>query len=228
MDTEILFKLDPIPPLILDSNRTLWLPEQNTLVISDLHIGKVQHFRKHGIPLPLSAATKNIELLKHAIQKRNPSRIILLGDLFHSHYNNEWQFFADAISEIQIHSKLEIILTLGNHDILPKHIYYDLEIKTVPNFELDGIFFTHEPPDNPSPDRSLIVCGHLHPGVTVIGKAKSKFKFPCFGFSENKLFMPSFGNLTGSMPIDWSDVAHTWAIIDDQNITEIKPIHRKK
>ena len=228
VDNEILIKIDHIPRLILDSNRTLWLPEQKTLVISDLHIGKVQHFRKHGIPLPLIAATKNIELLKNAIQKRNPSRIILLGDLFHSYYNSEWKFFEDALREVQIQSKFEIILTVGNHDILPKHLYDAVEINSFPNFELDGIYFTHEPPEIELPEKSLVVCGHLHPGVTVVGKAKNKLKFPCFGFSDNRLYMPSFGNLTGSVSIDWSDKAKIYAIVDPQRILEINPIHRKK
>ena len=60
-------------------------------MIADLHFGKVNHFRKSGIAVPVQANMKNASLLIDAIDLLKPDRVIFLGDLFHSAYNQEWE-----------------------------------------------------------------------------------------------------------------------------------------
>ncbi|MBK8623953.1 MAG: metallophosphoesterase [Saprospiraceae bacterium] len=62
----------------------MFIPEVNTLVISDLHIGKTAYFRKKGIALPFSEKDKTIKNLNLLIEKLKPETLIFLGDLFHS------------------------------------------------------------------------------------------------------------------------------------------------
>lgn len=207
--------------LLLSADRTLWLPDHEILVISDLHIGKAQHFRKHGIPLPLEAANKNFELFKIVVLKRKPKKIIFLGDLFHSRLNSEWLQFVHVILALREALDFDIVLTIGNHDILSPQDYQEISAHCVPFFEVGDLFFIHEPPDIVNETDKLTICGHLHPGVTIKGKARSKVKLPCFGLQNHCLIMPSFGNLTGSMNVNWPEDSRTWAIIGDSMIKEV-------
>ena len=47
------FKLHP-------SGAIYW-EEKKMLLIADVHLGKVAHFRKHGAPVPANAAFQNLE-----------------------------------------------------------------------------------------------------------------------------------------------------------------------
>ena len=38
--------------LILTNKRAMYWAAQKALILSDLHVGKTAHFRKHGIPIP--------------------------------------------------------------------------------------------------------------------------------------------------------------------------------
>ena len=42
-------------PVLLSASGAVVLPERETLLVADLHVGKVQHFRKSGAPLPVAA-----------------------------------------------------------------------------------------------------------------------------------------------------------------------------
>lgn len=226
VNTEFLLELSNKTSAVLDANRTLWLPEHDILVISDLHIGKAQHFRKHGIPIPMEAALRNLELFSASIVKRKPKQLILLGDLFHSTLNNEWELLITAINRLQSIHNFDIILTVGNHDILSEEDYQQLSLRCLPWYDVGELRFVHEPSNGQILPNSITICGHLHPGVTITGKAKNRIKLPCFGLSNCCLYMPSFGNLTGAISMEWPKDARTWAILNSEFLQEIKTENR--
>jgi metallophosphoesterase superfamily enzyme len=100
--------------------RAVYWKRINTLLLADLHIGKVNHFRKAGIAVPSKANDKNIENLVGLIQQLKPERVICLGDLFHSHYNPEWEVFGEIVKHFK---PISFELVLGNHDIMSDHQY---------------------------------------------------------------------------------------------------------
>lgn len=222
VNADFLLTTNKNTALLLGADRTIWLPNHEILIISDLHIGKTQHFRKHGIPIPLEAANKNLELFKIAVLKRKPKKIVFLGDLFHSRLNSEWSLFVNMIISLREEFDFDIVLTIGNHDILSPQNYAEIEALCVPYYEVNDLYFIHEPPDVYVYNDKLTICGHLHPGVIIKGKARSKIKLPCFGLQNQCLIMPSFGNLTGSVSVNWQDDSRTWAIVNNTTITEIR------
>ncbi|NJM94359.1 MAG: phosphoesterase, partial [Cytophagales bacterium] len=66
------------------AQKALWLPEIEWLLISDLHLGKVAHFRKRGIAIPPHSEEQNLLRLLNLLVSFRPARLVLLGDLFHS------------------------------------------------------------------------------------------------------------------------------------------------
>lgn len=64
------------------TQKAIFWEETQTLLIGDLHLGKITHFRKEGIALPPNAIDNNFKRLNELVQSTGATRIIFLGDLF--------------------------------------------------------------------------------------------------------------------------------------------------
>jgi len=186
----------------------------NTLLVADLHLGKVNHFRKAGIAVPSKANDKNIENLVHLLQELAPTRIICLGDLFHSHYNPEWEVFGEVVSYFQS-SSFELVL--GNHDIMSEVQYQRKGIVLHEQLSIGNFIFTHHPLENVESGQYNI-AGHLHPGVYLSGKGKQSLTLPCFYFGENQGLLPAFGSFTGLARVHPKKNDKIFAILEDRVI----------
>ena len=80
--------------LWISPERCMFWEEQRMLILSDLHIGKTAHFRKAGIAVPQQLFQEDMHRLYQQIHHFNPDRILITGDLFHSHTNVEHDVFA--------------------------------------------------------------------------------------------------------------------------------------
>lgn len=76
--------------------------EKRMLLISDVHLSKISHFRKYGSALPGRAMYQNFVKLDNAVEYFNPESICFLGDLFHSTLNNEWDLFKEWVERISL------------------------------------------------------------------------------------------------------------------------------
>jgi DNA ligase-associated metallophosphoesterase len=174
--------------------KAIWFKKRKLLAIADLHFGKISHFRKSGIPVPLKANEKNAEELINLLNKTKPDRLVFLGDLFHSHYNEEWE----VIGQIRNHfTQCSFELVVGNHDILSEHQYTKSKIHLHPSTLAVGNFeFSHEPMEEVKPGKYNL-SGHLHPGVNLHGTARQSIMLPCFYFGKQQGILPAFGSFTG-------------------------------
>jgi metallophosphoesterase superfamily enzyme len=66
--------------LLLPQKAIYW-KEQKTILVSDLHIGKISHFRKAGIPVPQEGSQNNFKRLDEIIVTQIP-RIFFLSVIF--------------------------------------------------------------------------------------------------------------------------------------------------
>ena len=176
--------------ILHQSGAVLWV-EQNALLILDVHLGKVAHFRKHGIAIPSEAIFENFARLTTVVEYFSPSKIIFLGDLFHSKINNEWNLFVNWTQE----RLAKIILVEGNHDIIAKEKYSEIDIEIFPELSIDNFLLTHFPEER---DGAFNFCGHIHPGITLRGSGRQSLKLPCFFQKQNQMILPAFGEFTGN------------------------------
>lgn len=188
--------------------------EKNTLLLADIHLGKVGHFRKSGIPVPRKAGGVFYDKIIKLKNSLNFSQIIFLGDLFHSSLNNEWFLFENWVKK----SELKIILIKGNHDIIPKLVFEQVGIKTYDDLKIEKFFFTHYPKKI---NDCFVFSGHIHPGVRLIGKGKQIMKFPCFICNKDQIILPSFGGFTG-MHLPKIKKGDQVFVITNKEIIEIK------
>jgi DNA ligase-associated metallophosphoesterase len=174
--------------------KAIYFPKYRTLVLADWHLGKTTHFRKHGIFIPQTSVEKEFNELQKLLSRYPTEKLILLGDLFHSDWNEDWEFFKELVEDL---SDVEIILTRGNHDIMDFEKHGVGGINLVDSYMIEDKFlFTHHSSKNTNHSYINIV-GHTHPGYLLRMKGKQKFRLPCFYFSKNKFIVPAFGQLTG-------------------------------
>lgn len=174
--------------------KAIWIETTRTLFIADLHFGKAAHFRKSGIPIPEPIHLNDLQRIKSLIEKYFPIDFYILGDLFHSDWNEQWELLNSYLGSF-VQTRFHLIK--GNHDVLSPIAYQQslFEIHENP-VELGNLFLTHEPSEE-IPEGKLNLCGHLHPGVRLRGKGRQSIRISCFHLSESQLILPAFGEFTG-------------------------------
>jgi DNA ligase-associated metallophosphoesterase len=179
--------------VVLFPQKAMYWKKEKILFIADLHLGKVSHFRRSGIAVPPEANDRNLELLMELINLNNPGRVIFLGDLFHSHYNPEWEVFGELVRHFA-HISFELVV--GNHDIMSDHQYARKGIVLHNELTIGPFLFTHHPLEA-IPEHAYNIAGHIHPGVLLRGKGRQSVTLPCFYFGARQGYLPAFGSFTG-------------------------------
>ena len=205
--------------LTLLPEKAVWIDSMGVLLIADLHFGKASHFRKSGIPIPEKVHNQDYIQLNSLISRYSPKQVYFLGDLFHSSWNEQWEtllIFFGQFPNSTFH------LVVGNHDILPAEKYQDPRLQVHPNsLVLESLLLSHEPILPPA--GFLTICGHIHPGILLKGRAKQRVRIPCFHYSDNVLVLPSFGNFTGLSLIKGEKNDFIWGISEDRLIPILSP-----
>lgn len=192
--------------------KAMFWPRTRILLLADLHLGKINHFRRSGIPLPAKANDRNIELLLDLIQEVKPERVVFLGDLFHSHYNQEWEVFGELVRHFR---SISFELVLGNHDIMSELQYERKGIRLHRELVIDRFILTHHPMDEVSPGYYNL-AGHIHPGVCMYGRGKQALTLPCFYFGNHQALLPAFGVFTGLAKIRPTKDDKIFVILEDR------------
>jgi DNA ligase-associated metallophosphoesterase len=171
------------------SGAVFWV-QQSMVLIADVHLGKLTHFRKHGAAIPLVAGYKNLESLTEVVNHFQPKTVCFLGDLFHSVLNSEWENFAKWID----YTASKVVLIIGNHDVIPPYLFEDIGVEVLEEQIIGDFYLTHHPTEH----KTLFnFCGHIHPGVKMRGVGRQIMKLACFFKTKNQMIFPAFGNFTG-------------------------------
>ncbi|MCF4100340.1 ligase-associated DNA damage response endonuclease PdeM [Gillisia sp. M10.2A] len=186
------------------SGAVYW-PEEQMLLISDVHLGKISHFRKYGSAVPNSAITENFDRLNNVIAQFQPKSICFLGDLFHSSLNLEWDLFQSWMQTITA----KVVLVAGNHDIISHLKYEELGVKVLSELQIGTFLLTHHPEER---EGFFNFCGHLHPGFKLRGLGRQQLNLRCFYINEQQLIFPAFGEFTGNYWINPKEGDRIFAI----------------
>jgi DNA ligase-associated metallophosphoesterase len=199
--------------LFLLPEKAIYWKEKKTLIFSDMHLGKASHFRKSGIQIPESVHISDYFRIKSLISRFRPDRVLILGDLFHSDLNLEWNHFNEWIREFK---ELKFFLVKGNHDILPEELY---SLANLEVYESDLLLppfsFSHHVVQ---PEKIYTLSGHVHPAVRIHGTAKQSLTLPCYYFTDSHGILPAFGNFTGLARIKPKENDDIFVILEDSVI----------
>lgn len=175
--------------------KALWHHASRSLICSDIHIGKAAHFRKSGIAIPTLANDENAWNLQALLQHYPCERLVVVGDILHSHSNDEWLRFVDFLDQ---YPGIQRTLIAGNHDLFGTAALEAAFFQVMSEGQIGGVMLLHEPPEQL---QQPTICGHIHPAVRFRGKARQYLRLPCFYFSEKLALLPAFGSFTGTATI---------------------------
>ena len=185
--------------LVLRPDRSAFMESEQALLVADVHLGKAGHFRRHGMAVPNGVNAATLARLKAAVESTSARRLVVLGDLFHSDRNAEWDGFIQWRHRLALD---HVVLVQGNHDILSPRDWADAELDVVPRWDAGGLTCTHEPGDWKD-GFGVHACGHLHPGVRLHGAGRQSLTAACWwhaapGSEREQLVFPAFGGFTGN------------------------------
>jgi len=182
--------------IYLLAERALWWPNASTLIVADLHWGKASTFRATGIPIPIGTTSDDLARLDSALTRTGARRMVVLGDLFHA---KAGRVASHTLAELRrwrsLAAPVEILLVRGNHDRHAGDPPSDLRINCVnaPAF-VPPFVFRHEPVDSGD---AYGLAGHVHPGITLMGRGLQRETLPCFVIGQTGALVPAFGSFTG-------------------------------
>jgi DNA ligase-associated metallophosphoesterase len=196
--------------------KALFWHEKEILILGDIHLGKIAHFRREGIPLPRKASQENFHLLDGLVENHRPKELVILGDLFHSSPNEEWDEF---LRWRKNNEQVVFHLILGNHDRhVPTFFSHGSAIQLHASpLVMDGFQFCHEPENS---DDLFVFCGHIHPVFTLRAN-KQKLRFPCLWINGNRAVLPGFGYFTGGFEVQKEEPDDRIIVFTGNSVREI-------
>jgi uncharacterized protein len=207
-------------PLSLLPQKAALLPESNTLLVADAHIGKAVSFRKLGVPVPRGTTTETLAVLTSLVQQHGVRRIVFLGDFLHSARSHAPSTLGAVARWREAHAELELTLVRGNHDDRAGDPPASLRIDCVDEpLVMGGLALCHHPQPRAE---GYVLAGHLHPCMHLGGRAHDRLRLPCFWFGADVGVLPAFGAFTGMHGIRTADGDRVFVVGDDA-VTELPP-----
>lgn len=184
--------------LTLLPERAIWWEQQNALLLADVHLGKDQIFRDHGMAIPQGAVTTDLERISRLIQLTRATRLYVLGDLIHGAPRGTEPWLGQFEQWRDDYAGLEIHVILGNHDRGIRPQLEDWAIATYDSHvDLGPFRLAH---DTRGHGEHFCVTGHIHP-VLKLQDGRDSLRLPVFWFRQGSAVLPAFGSFTGGHAI---------------------------
>jgi DNA ligase-associated metallophosphoesterase len=177
------------------AERALHWPGARTVFVADVHLGKAAAFRAGGVPIPRGATANDLARLSLLLESCAATRLVVLGDFLHAAAGRVAALDAAFLRWRKTHAGVAITLVRGNHDARAGDPPAAWGVTVVDDpHPLAPFVLCHEPAE---PRTGYALCGHVHPGVRVTGRAHESARMPCFVLGRRRALLPAFGRLTG-------------------------------
>ena len=178
----------------LRASGALWLEEQRTLVVADLHLEKGSAYAMRGQMLPPYDTRETLRRLQAEVMATLPDAVVLLGDTFHDRKSEDRLARDDAQTLRSLAGATRLIWVIGNHDAdgpraLPGDVADELSVA--------GLTLRHEPFGGPQIGE---VAGHLHPCARVVA-SRGSVRRRCFVTDGSRMVVPAFGAYAGGLNV---------------------------
>ncbi|TRD22477.1 ligase-associated DNA damage response endonuclease PdeM [Palleronia caenipelagi] len=175
----------------------LWWPDQQSLIVADLHLGKSKRIaRRGGGLLPPYEGLDTLFRLDADITATGAARVVCLGDSFDDDAAQRALGSAEQELLSRLQKQCDWVWVTGNHDpgvgglsgtVLSDMRLGSLTLRHIAEAGTDGE-----------------LSGHYHPKarLTLRGKTISR---PCCLVDQSRAILPAYGTYTGGL--DWRDKA---------------------
>jgi uncharacterized protein len=163
----------------------LYLERQNTLVISDVHIGFEEALNKQGILVPRFQFRDTLQRMKGIfVQLPKLGDIIISGDVKHEFgtiSEQEWRETLQFLDFLAEHCR-QVILVKGNHDTILGPIAKKRSVVIADHYCVGSVYVHHGhviPDDADIKEANAVIIGHEHPAVSIRDGSRVE-TFKCF------------------------------------------------
>jgi uncharacterized protein len=176
----------------------VFLTNDSTLIVADIHLGKSAAFRARGLPVPEGDCARDLARLAALVEGSRARHLVIAGDLFHAP-SGMTEDIETALADFVSRLEIPITLVVGNHDVKIRQL--PAGITRVPHLDLEPQLRIIHDPARLSGDR-LHIAGHWHPVVKIPDGKRTSLRLPCFLFRNHMLVIPAFGSFTGGSILD--------------------------
>jgi putative SbcD/Mre11-related phosphoesterase len=181
--------------IILSGESCAYLPESDTVVLSDLHLGFELAMEEKGLFLPRLQVRIELERMGVIIERYRPSTIVVNGDLKHDFSRNSPQEWVEIKKLFEfLSSKTKVVVVKGNHDNYILNIASKFNIETLPYYLAGDILLAHGDVEIEGFSNQWTIIGHEHPAIRVRDAIGAQYKFPVFLYLKRSgiLVLPAF------------------------------------
>lgn len=178
-------------PCLLDPSGVLVLPDEDTLIVADLHLEKGSSLARRGSLLPPYDTGATIARLAEAVAHYAPRNVVALGDSFHDRHGPDRLLPADRTALAALCAGRDWTWVTGNHDPdLPPN----LGGRVVPKATIGPLALRHHPATGPARE----LAGHLHPVARVVLHGRG-VRARAFLSDGERCVLPAFGAYAGGL-----------------------------
>ncbi len=178
--------------LLLPDRALFW---NGILAIADVHLGKGDHFRAAGLPLPPGELDDDLARLTALVAVTGAHTVRVLGDLVHGVVKAATEA---RVAEWRTSLPAALELVPGNHDRHQPVLPASWDVEVLAALVREGPFaFSHAPAAVPG---ALVWAGHVHPTATLSGRA-DRLRLPAFVLAPGLGLLPAFSRFTGGPTI---------------------------
>ncbi len=181
----------------------LLLPEENVLVVADMHLGCEAALEYEGLSLPRVQTGRLTQYMSELIHDFQPSKVVVAGDLKHNFSRNlqqEWQDVKRFVELLKDMAPLEVVK--GNHDNYLGLILREYGAKLRPlDMAVGKVRVVHGHSGHRT--NGPTVMGHIHPSIRLMDDVGASVKDQCFLYDGEKeiLILPALSIVAPGMDI---------------------------
>lgn len=179
-------------------DRAVYLPDADTLVLADLHLGKDA---ASNVELRLGEHEDITERFAALVDAFTPERVVVAGDLLHS-FSSLPRGVLETVRTLErtaADAGAEVVVTPGNHDTMLGSVWKGQTADEVTAGDW-VVCHGHRPPESAADG---YVAGHDHPTISIEGQRR-----PCYLWGPGAyrgadvLLLPSFTKLAAGVEVN--------------------------
>ncbi|GGF86511.1 ligase-associated DNA damage response endonuclease PdeM [Alteromonas lipolytica] len=185
---------------LLDHRAAVYWPEQDCLLIADLHFEKGSFLSQYASPIPRYDSKSTLQTIAELITTYSPERVLCLGDSFHDIgafsrlLPEDLQQLNTIVASVPCWNWL-----VGNHDpaipaSIPGHRDETLILITRGGKQIKCQHI-------PDTSDALQIAGHYHPKALLTTPVR-RFRGKALVTTENLMLLPALGQYTGGLNIE--------------------------
>lgn len=208
MDKNLVHKIRG-EDFVFDCRRAIYWPQQKILLTADLHWGKTQFLRYHGMAISDKVFDQDLLRLSHILDDYDTRTLLVLGDLIH-HEKALSKGIVEKVADFRSAQPCELLLIKGNHDRFT-HFPESWGIVEEKDFYFKSFYFCH---DHDPDVEDFQFSGHIHP-MMKFRAGPDLIRLPSFILDPDFCLLPAFSHLTGGQDMKLKPGQSALALLED-------------